>query len=803
MMSVSRHYRHLAGTHGGAERPSVPSLRTAVRAPVRWAAAILLTAMLSTPASAQRQDSTARDSSKLLRTIEVRGSVTGLGQARVGNAISKVDLQLTPSGTSPLKAIERLPGVNMQGADPFGLYEWATRVTMRGFQTSQVGQTFDGITLGDMSYGNFNGLSVGRAIDADNVADATVTQGGSALGTASSNNLGGVVQYASADPANTRALSLRQMVGAANARRTALRYETGLISSGTIAFKSYLSFSRYDTDKWKGSGERFSPARSGLFGQRGLFGGAGEQWMDQVNWKAQLLAGAYKFTAYYDFADKTEADYTDLTLRRFNQSGRDWDQFASWSDAKAAAISNDPDQAYYHSAQGARRDHFAYLSADFQLGDRALLTIKPYFHTNVGAGDWHAPNYGSTAFSPDPIYFRQTQYDTHRAGLLARTRVQFGRNDLEVGGWLEQNQANIRRLAWGLKNYSAGADVDFSNVLALFFDRTGNIGTRTLYAQNTNTFAADRLKLSYGLKYLYIDADFKNNGKTDQRAKIFGDPTRPNVSIPTDGGVLPQVGVVWSANSEWQLFGNFSQNVNAYPYSPQSGVYNTNATAFDFFKRTTKPEKATTVEAGVRVRRAGVEASLGLYTIDYNNRLIGVAVCPLTATCVSSFANVGGVTTRGAEALVSFRLADGLSWVTSAAYNDSKIDDNYFNGTTEVPSAGKSVVDAPKVLGTSTLKLSRGGALGSFSVRHVGKRYFSILNDIAAPSYSTADVSAGYTFRRAGPLKGITAQVSALNLFDQKYIATMGTGGYALRGDNETLMAGQKRLVFFTLGTTF
>ena len=118
MMSVSRHYRHLAGTHGGAERPSVPSRRTAVRASARWAAAVLLTAMLSSPASAQRQDSTARDSSKLLRTIEVRGSVTGLGQARVGNAISKVDLQLTPSGTSPLKAIERLPGVNMQGADP-------------------------------------------------------------------------------------------------------------------------------------------------------------------------------------------------------------------------------------------------------------------------------------------------------------------------------------------------------------------------------------------------------------------------------------------------------------------------------------------------------------------------------------------------------------------------------------------------------------------------------------------------------------------------------------------------------------
>ncbi|MBK6457914.1 MAG: TonB-dependent receptor [Gemmatimonadetes bacterium] len=774
-----------------------------VVSPLLVARALALALVAVAPLQAQRADSTSRDSTRVLRTIEVRGSATGLGQVRAGNAISKLDVQLAPSGTSPLKAIERLPGVNMQGADPFGLYEWATRITMRGFQSSQVGQTFDGITLGDMSYGNFNGLNVGRAVDSDNLSDATVTQGGSALGTASSNNLGGVVQYTSADPSNTRGLSLRQMVGASSARRSALKFETGLLSSGSTAFKSYLSFSRYDTDKWKGSGERFSPARSGLFAQNGLVGGAGEQWMDQVNWKAQLLRGAHKFTAYYNFADKKESDYTDLTLARFNQSGRDWDQFASWDAAKVAATSSNPDQAYFHSAQGARRDHLAYLSADFQLNDRALVSLKPYLHTNVGAGDWHAPNYGSTAFSPDPIYFRQTIYDTRRMGVLARGRFQFAGNDLEVGGWLEQNEANITRKAWRMKNYASSPVVDFSNVLAQFFDRTGDISTRTLYVQNTNTFAGERLKVSYGVKYLSIGADFTNNGKTDAAAKLFGDPTRPNVSIPTDGGLLPQVGLVWSADRDWQFFGNFSQNVNAYPYSPQSGVYNTNATAFDFFKDNTKPEKATTIEGGVRMRKERVEASLGLYTIDYNNRLIGVAVCPLTATCVSSFANVGGVSTRGAEALLSFRLADGLSWVNSAAFNDSKIDNDYKSGTTTVASSGKTVVDAPKVLANSSLRLTRGGVLGSLSARHVGKRYFSILNDIAAPSYTTLDMSAGYTFKRVGALKGLSIQMSAMNLLDEKYIATVGTGGFSVSGDLETLMAGSKRLVFLTVGTSF
>ncbi|MEO7963757.1 MAG: TonB-dependent receptor, partial [Gemmatimonadaceae bacterium] len=424
-------------------------------------------------------------------------------------------------------------------------------------------------------------------------------------------------------------------------------------------------------------------------------------------------------------------------------------------------------------------------------------------HSNKGAGDWHAPNYGSTAFSPDPIYFRQTQYDGTRSGVIAKARFQLPGNDLEFGGWYEHNESTIRRVAWRLKDYASGPAVDFSNVLALFFDRTGTYSTKTLYAQNTNTLLANRVKLTYGAKYLYIDADFKNNGQTIANAKLFGDPTRPSVSIPTDGGLLPQAGVVFEATKAVQLYGNFSQNVNAYPYSPQSGVYNTNPTAFDYFKANTKPEKSNTFEGGVRARGKNVEASLGAYTIAYDNRLIGVSVCPLTATCVSSFANVGSVTTRGVEGLLSLRLTGGVTWVTSGSLNDSKIADDYTNGTTNIPSAGKSVVDAPRTMVSSTLKVNRGSLAGSLGARNVATRYFSILNDVLVPAYTTIDVSASYTLPRYGALKGLTISANAVNLFDEKYISTMGTNGFTVSGDTETLMAGMRRLIFVSIGTRF
>src|SRR5512138_563283 len=158
----------------------------------------VLVAIHASHATAQqaptRRDSTRADTARALATVEIRGSVSGLGKVRGANTVSRAELQSAVAGTSPLKAAERLPGVNFQSADPFGAYEWSTRVTIRGFQTPQIGQTLDGITLGDMSYGNFNGLGIGRAVDPENLEDVTVAQGSGALGTASSNNLGGVVQ---------------------------------------------------------------------------------------------------------------------------------------------------------------------------------------------------------------------------------------------------------------------------------------------------------------------------------------------------------------------------------------------------------------------------------------------------------------------------------------------------------------------------------------------------------------------------------------------------------------------------------
>jgi len=345
------------------------------------------------------------------------------------------------------------------------MYEWANRITMRGFQTAQIGQTMDGVPLGDMSYGNFNGLGIGRAVDATNLASTSVTQGTGALGTASGNNLGGVVQYNTADPSARQQFFVQQMGGQNSARRTTLRYDLGLKQMGGNGLNGFISVSRFDTDKWKGGGTRYStfPGETSLlFGQNGLFGGSGQTWHEQINAKVNFFAGSNKFTFFYDYANRRESDYMDLSLSVFNKTipdlgtgfGPNFDYFTNWATAKqfaelsTKAYNPYSDASYFSSAQGARMDQLAYLKGDLHLTDAIRLEVQPYFHMNRGGGDWHAPSYGAS-YSPDPIVFRQSQYHTNRAGLTSKLSAMFDAGDVknafEIGGWYESNETNGRR----------------------------------------------------------------------------------------------------------------------------------------------------------------------------------------------------------------------------------------------------------------------------------------------------------------------------------------------------------------------
>src|SRR5471030_2413540 len=275
--------------------------------------------------------------------------VTGQGQSRQVQNITRADLQKAIPGTSPLLTLEKLPGVSFQSADPFGAYEWSTRFSIRGFNQNQLGFTLDGVPLGDMSYGNNNGLHISRAISSENIGRVAVSQGAGALSTASTSNLGGTVQFYTLAPSDEQGASFAQTVGSDSTSRTFVRLDTGLLGDGS---KLFISGTRQRADKWKGDGK---------------------QDQDQFNSRLEHHFGDNTLTAFFNYSKRDETDYQDLSLDVVRRLGYDWDNYKpDWQRAVNAANQiytggvNSMDDAYY-DASGLRKDYLGGLSFDLQL----------------------------------------------------------------------------------------------------------------------------------------------------------------------------------------------------------------------------------------------------------------------------------------------------------------------------------------------------------------------------------------------------------------------------------------------------
>ena len=184
-------------------------------------------ACLATAANAQ-SDNDAEPADEIL--------VLGRGETRQVQTITAQQIQQLPAGTSPLKAIENMPGVNFQSADPYGSYEWSTRITVRGFNQNRMGFTLDGVPLGDMTYGNHNGLHISRAIPTELVERVTLSQGTGTLATASTSNLGGAIEFFSSAPIERVSPSTqRRRSGRDETQRTYINVETGELGDGGTA----------------------------------------------------------------------------------------------------------------------------------------------------------------------------------------------------------------------------------------------------------------------------------------------------------------------------------------------------------------------------------------------------------------------------------------------------------------------------------------------------------------------------------------------------------------------------------------
>lgn len=96
--------------------------------------------------AAWAQDAAPTSSTPSATTLDAV-SVIGSGEARQVQRITRENLDILPPGTSLQKTLNLLPGVNAQSADALGTNEQSMTLSLRGFNSTRLGYTLDGVPL--------------------------------------------------------------------------------------------------------------------------------------------------------------------------------------------------------------------------------------------------------------------------------------------------------------------------------------------------------------------------------------------------------------------------------------------------------------------------------------------------------------------------------------------------------------------------------------------------------------------------------------------------------------------------------
>lgn len=723
---------------------------------------------IAVPAIAQQDslpDADANEESEIV--------VFGRGETRQVQELTSKELLILAPGTSPLKAIEKLPSVNFQSADPFGTYEWSSRVSIRGFNQNQLGYTLDGIPLGDSTYGNNNGLHIGRAIISENIGVTRVSQGSGSIGTQATNNLGGTLEFFSGDFSDGLGVDANLTYGSENTIRGFGRINYG--EAGGI--RGFVSGVYHNAEKWKGGGDQ-------------------RNW--QINAKAIIPVGEAEFDAYFAYSDRAEQDYQDLSLEMINRLGYDHDNyFPDYAKAINAARGiyvapiNNLDDSYY-DASGLRKDTLAAYGLTAPLGEGVTFKIKAYYHDNTGQGTWGTPYVASP--NGVPMSVRTTEYDIQRGGVFGSLNAQVGDHEITVGGWYEHNDFTQARRFYAYESLTNPGRDHTKFMRNPFF-------TQWLFDFNTDTlqyYVQDKISLGH----LTINLGWKGfqvNNESDPRVQ----GALAAGKIKSQDWFQPHAGVAYKLNDKAEIFGGFTQVTRAFVSSATSGPFSTTQAGFDaLIARGLKPEESDTYELGARYNDSVFNGVIGVYYVNFRNRLLGVQTGAGIVGNPAILQNVGGVRSIGFEAAGDVRLGGGLTLFASYSYTDATYRDNVITPTATIATKGKDVVDTPKHLLRGEIAYDSNTFFGRIGANYMSKRYFNYLNDRSVAARVLVDATLGYRFD-AGLRSPIELQLNATNLLDKGYVATIGSNGFGNSGDNQTLLAGAPQQFFATVKVGF
>ncbi|MFT8674699.1 MAG: TonB-dependent receptor [Acetobacter sp.] len=718
--------------------------------------------------------------------VQVAGILRSKAKMSVVSA-SMIRDQVT--GASPLKALNRLPGVMFNSADALGQDVWSLQLYMRGFDQTQIGMSLDGIPLGEMIYRNYNGLPITQALASQNIAQVDVSPGAGNESVPSTNNLGGSISFVSRDPKDRLGAEVDQGFGSYSSFMTFVRFDSGkLNASGT---KFFVSYARNDSEKWKGYGSQLN---------------------EQVNAKlVQPVGEDSRISVLYDYSHVKQVAYLDYSFAMLSAFGQNMDYLAGGPNAyKIAYLAAqgvyiagqdkvaDAKDATYYSGTTQITDQLGALTADFALNTHIRWKTVVYGHGEENVPTWGGNPYMASPDTGAPLSQMVKRPTQRRFGVNSYATGVFGKNTATLGTWYENDHYFTNQLAYNMPLLGQGEPSVF-----------GPWGTpfATLWSEtyNTNTFTAylqDEYRI---LKNLTVHAGFRSLLSTTHVGNVQGLPSftgtdaiAGGVGLTTAEAFLPHVSIDWKFLPGHELYFDFAKNAKAYSqtgYHLGNSPFAVSQAAFDASRGSLRPESALTYSLGYHYSSHLIDAGVSAYRVNFSNRIQQISAGSIIDP-VTEVLNVGGVSMNGVDALATLRPIEGMALTNSLSYNHSTYDNNIMTMGKLYHTAGQQVIGYPRLLYKGTLSYRWRALQAYVETTYTSKRNFSYVGDVKIPSYWLTSFGTHYFLGDRIGLKNITFNFNIYNITGTHYISTMGTEGFSMSGDYQSLMLGAPRQFF-------
>ena len=317
--------------------------------------------------------------------------------------------------------------------------------------------------------------------------------------------------------------------------------------------------------------------------------------------------------------------------------------------------------------------------------------------------------------------------------------------------------------------------------------KTDYTGSRdTVFSLGNELQLGDRTWLSSGVSLINVKRKAQIEYTTMVNTSQF-----PSGVEYTETDIAPRLGLRYQLTPDFELFGNVSRSIDP-PVTWQLG-----STSVPYI-RDVKPQKANTVELGIRGGYGIFDGSFTVYRSWVQKELLSVVVSQATATQDQVVATSNGSPTihQGIEAGLNALLWEGANGDTVSLRQAYTLNDFHYRndstfGDNQLPGLPRQVYQAELQYRQS------GGFYAQINARAATSYYVDFANTLSAPSYTLWGAKVGYE----APSKKWEVFVDARNLTNQRYATATNTAYDAKGKDSANFYPGDPLTV--TTGVSF